>query len=243
MINMIQMECYKLKKQKIFYIILLFVGVISIMSSISAIQLDSQLNGKTQFTVMFHDISMLFVCAIFAAIYIGNDFNNRTIQSQIASGHSREKIVIAKLFVFMIAAQMILILYPVIGAITVTISRGWGTIVSYQEINYIILLLAEAMILNIGTSSYFVLFAFLCRDIPKTICLSMAFPIIFSIVKESIEKIPLVGYLIKLMSISQIGQIGVMNISGILILILSSIITLLINFFIAKTIIGKAEIK
>lgn len=87
------------------------------------------------------------------------------------------------------ATQMIMILYPVIGAITVTINRGWGVAVSYQEIKDIILTLIESLALNIGTSSYFVLFAFICRDIPKTICLSAAFPIVFSIIKPFIAAI------------------------------------------------------
>ncbi|RKJ53346.1 hypothetical protein D7X25_12635, partial [bacterium 1XD42-8] len=107
----------------------------------------------------------------------------------------------------MMATQMIMILYPVIGAITV--NRGWGVAVSYQEIKDIILTLIESLVLNIGTSSYFVLFAFICRDIPKTICLSAAFPIVFSIIKPFIAAISFVGYFIDLMSISQIGNIGI----------------------------------
>ena len=74
MINMIKMEFYKLRRQKIFYIILLFVGVIAVMSSISAMSLNINLNGKTQYVEMFQDVSMLFACAIFVAMYIGNDF-------------------------------------------------------------------------------------------------------------------------------------------------------------------------
>ena len=53
MINMIKMEFYKLRRQKIFYIILLFVGVIAVMSSISAMSLNINLNGKTQYVESF----------------------------------------------------------------------------------------------------------------------------------------------------------------------------------------------
>ena len=243
MINMIKMEFYKLRRQKIFYIILLFVGVIAVMSSISAMSLNINLNGKTQYVEMFQDVSMLFACAIFVAMYIGNDFNNRTIQHQVASGHSRKDIIIAKLLGFMMAAQMIMILYPVIGAITVTINRGWGVAVSYQEIKYIILTLIESIVLNIGTSSYFVLFAFICRDIPKTICLSAAFPIIFSIIKPFIAAIPLVGNFIDLMSISQIGNIGITTAKQLGIILLSSSVTLLLNLFVMKIVFYKAEMK
>lgn len=141
------------------------------------------------------------------------------------------------------AAQMIMILYPVIGAITVTINRGWGVAVSYQEIKYIILTLIESIVLNIGTSSYFVLFAFICRDIPKTICLSAAFPIIFSIIKPFIAAIPIVGNFIDLMSISQIGNIGITTAKQLGIILLSSSVTLLLNLFVMKIVFYKAEMK
>jgi ABC-2 type transport system permease protein len=240
---MIKMEFYKLRKQRIFYVILLFVGVISVMSSISAMSLDVNLNGKTQYVEMFHDVSMLFACAVFVALYIGNDFNSRTIQYQVASGHSRKDIIIAKLLGFMVASQMIIILYPVIGAITVTINRGWDVSVSCQEIKYIILTLIESIVLNIGTSSYFVLFAFVCRDITKTICLSVAFPIVLSIIKPFIAIIPILRYLIDLMSISQIGNIGITSVKQLVIILLSSTITLLIDFFIMTAVFYKAELK
>lgn len=130
MINMVKLEIYKLKKLNLFKILLLFVIAISALSALSALTLTGgsgdSLTGKLQFAGNFHDIVMLLVNAIFAGIYIGSDFSNRTIQSQISRGQTRKNIVLSKTISIILAANVIIVLYPTIGAAVVTLKNRWG---------------------------------------------------------------------------------------------------------------------
>lgn len=249
MINLIKLEFYKLRKQSIFKIILIAVIIISAFSAYSEIRLmtaDGLLgSGKTGFANAFQDIFMLFVSAIFAGFYIGSDFSNKTIQSQLSQGHSRFEVLISKALVFFVGTSMIMLLYPITVSLIHTYQYGWGEPFTPVSLFYILRVAFFGVILNIGTTSVFVLIAFLCRDIPKTICFCLAFPVLFSAVSSTLGSIPVIGKVINFTTLAQLTNIIGDTIPPITILtlFLSAAITVIIVISISNYLFAKAEIR
>lgn len=167
MYNLIKTELYKLKRQKLFIILFLIVIAISSFSTFSEINLVTPTNpvtGKESFANAFQDIFMLFVIAIFAGFYIGSDFSNRTIQTELSRGHKRTDIIFAKAFVYSLGASVLMLLYPITVCIIHTINFGWGEAFSISSILYFLRVTLLGSILNIGTACIYVCFAF-CVEI------------------------------------------------------------------------------
>lgn len=250
MYNLIKAELYKLKRQKLFIVLFLIVIALSSFSAFSEINLittpTNPIMGKDSFANAFQDIFMLFVIAVFAGFYIGSDFSNRTIQAELSRGHKRADIVYAKAFVYSLSASALMLLYPTTVCIIHTITFGWGEVFNISSILYLFRITLLGSILNTGTACIYLCFAFLCRDIPKTICVCFAFPILFSAINSTIGKsIPIIGTILDYSTLSQLKYIVIdrFSIESLFPVILSACITILITITISNYFFSKAEIK
>lgn len=250
MYNLIRTEFYKLKRQKLFIVLLFIVIAISSFSAFSEINLISTpttpVTGKDSFANAFQDISMLFVIAVFAGFYIGLDFSNRTIQAELSKGHKRIDIIFAKSFVYSLGASILMLLYPITVCIIHTVNFGWGEVFSISSILYLLRIILLGSILNIGTACIYVCFAFLCRDISKTICICFAFPILFSVISGTIGKyFPIIGSILDYSTLSQLKYIvnDRLFILSLFPVILSTCVTAVITLTIGSYFFEKAEIK
>lgn len=250
MLNLVKMEVYKLKRQKLMIILFAAVIAISAFSAFSQINLlttpDNPVTGKMSFANAFQDIFMLFIIAVFAGFYIGSDFSNRTIQAELSRGHKRLEIILSKSFVFSIGASLIMLLYPVTVCFIHSIKFGWGESFGIQSVLYIFRTALLGSILNIGTASIYVCLAFLCRDIPKTICVCFAFPVIFSAISSTIGKqIPIVGKLLDYSTLSQLKYIvsEKLILSSLTSAVFSTCITIMIALSLCSYLFSKAEVK
>ena len=211
------------------------VMAISAFSAYSEINLLTEpgnpVRGRDSFANAFQDIFMLFVIAAFSGFYIGSDFSNRTIQAELSKGHRRLDIIFSKAFVFCISAGFIMLLYPVTVCLIHTIKFGWGDLFNMQEVLYLLRVSFLGIVLNIGTASIYVCFAF---------------PILFSIIDSTIgKKIDLVGRLFEYSTLSQLKYIvnDNLSISTILIVFLSSCITIFISITLSGYFFSNTEIK
>ena len=250
MLNLIKLEFYKLKKQNIFKILLLAVIAVSAFSAFSEMRIlatEGLLGGgRTSYANAFQDIFMLLISAIFAGFYIGSDFSNKTIHSQLSQGHSRLDIVISKTLVFFIGTSIIMMLYPITVALINTVKFGWGEPFTIISVFYILRVAVLGVILNIGTTSIFVLIAFLCRDIPKTICISLAFPVLFSALSSTLgNMVPGILKIINFTTLSQLKNIvgDTISTSTIITVLLSAGITVIVIISLSNLLFAKAEIK
>ncbi|WP_185966712.1 MULTISPECIES: ABC transporter permease subunit [Clostridium] len=249
-LNLFKLELYKLKKQKTLKVLLLLVILLSVLSAFSEIRILAEQgvssSGKLSYEKAFQDIFMYFVCAVFAGLYIGADFSNRTIQSYLSSGHSRISIIIAKSLGFFMGTTIIMLLYPITVTIINTIKFGWGEPFTFLSFCYILRVALLGSILNIGTNSVFVLFAFIFKDIPKTICASLLFPILFSFFQSLIgDVIPILKSVINVTTLAQLKNISIATISyqQIFVIFLSFLIITIITLSLTYIIFDKAEIK
>lgn len=243
--NLLKMEWYKLRKQRAFKVLLLVVVGLAIFSALAEGDLMLSDSGKMGLANAFADIFMLLPGAVFAGFYFGGDFAHKTIQTLLAQGYSRSQVLWAKTIVFWVGISIMLLLYPLITVVVKTIEFGWGEAFTMASVGYILRVLILGSILNLGTTSVFILIAFLCRDIPKTICFCLAFPVVFSGFSATVGQwVPMIGKLIGWSTLAQLQEITAANLSftDVLLALLSAGVTMLVMLFLSQMLFAKAEI-
>lgn len=108
---------------------------------------------------------LYFLTIIFSALFVGNDFGGRTLQSYINAGHRRGKILFAKLVVHQIACMVILsfplLLHSIIGTF---VTKG-----ALASIGIVVMVIASQFAMCL--LPFF--FAFIFRDIGKSMAVPM----------------------------------------------------------------------
>lgn len=98
MLNLLNTEFYKLFHSRYFWGIVAFNLFLS-----SVLLLDSIGETSSLFFASLYNVPILFFLAIvFSALFVGNDFGQRTLQSYIIAGHNRGQILLAKLIAYQI---------------------------------------------------------------------------------------------------------------------------------------------
>lgn len=174
MLNLIQMELYKLRHNKSFYTILFIVGVFS--SLFSVFLLDSkpqEIFAKDVLSITFKDLPLsTLLSATFAGLFIGSEFTNKTITHEIISGHSRFSVIISKTMSFFIGTIAIILIYPLVCIFILMIVRGWGEPFTYNSFLTALRITTLGLIVNLSNMSICVLLAFILRDVGKTMGVS-----------------------------------------------------------------------
>lgn len=165
MLNLLNAEFYKLFHSRYFWGIMAFNLFLS-----SALLLDSI--GETSnlfFASLYNAPILYFLAIVFSALFVGNDFGQRTLQSYINAGHKRGQILRVKLLVYQIACMTILALPLLVHGLIdglflkktlVSISGNLNTAFAVTVSLFAMCLLP-----------FF--FAFLFRDIGKTLTVPM----------------------------------------------------------------------
>ena len=95
MINLIKIEWHRLVKLRILPVLLLLAVYFSYIildklfgNSIDAVKFLS--SGQATFANSFSTNTTIFGPVILAGYFLGSDFNQRTLQQQVANGHTRK---------------------------------------------------------------------------------------------------------------------------------------------------------
>lgn len=162
--KLIKAELYKLRKS-IYYKALLIGTMLYALMDIYAYYtgLYHPLNGVKEliYSFLFWQRCLL-LCGILAGVFIGGDFDNRILHSQIAVGNSRRNIFISKILAYWIACIVITLIYQSVDVIGVTYLFGSGLQGSFYE--FLLLMRMEAVYLIIFSGfvsiSIFIAFVF-----------------------------------------------------------------------------------
>lgn len=157
MSNLLKAEFYKLFHSWYFW----GIGLFNLLLS-SVLLLDSVGETSNLFFASIYNMPILyFLTIIFSALFVGNDFGRRTLQSYINAGHRRGKILFAKLVVHQIACMVILsfplLLHSIIGTF---VTKG-----ALASIGIVVMVIASCLL------PFF--FAFIFRDIGKSMAVPM----------------------------------------------------------------------
>lgn len=128
--KLLKMEIYELRHDYISFLmvaITLFFGVFSASDYINDNYLNLTQGGYQVFISMLYDsIALIIITSVFASVLVGKSFSNRTISLKITSGNNRRSVFLSKVISILIIATTAMQVFPISGAITMTIKYGWN---------------------------------------------------------------------------------------------------------------------
>ena len=135
MCRLIKAEFFKLGKSNYFKALLIGTILYALMDIYSYFAgLYHPSNGVKE---LFHSFLFwqrcLLLCGILAGVFVGGDFDNRILHSQIAVGNSRRDIFLAKAFAYWIACIIVTMVYQSVDIIGMTCLFGFGTNITFYE--------------------------------------------------------------------------------------------------------------
>lgn len=166
MINLLKAEFYKLIHHRSFWGITFFsflLGSILLLDSISITK--NVLNASLYNTPLLY-----FLVIVFVAVFIGEDFENHTINCFVNAGHNRKYIFLAKVISYLTASIVILSLPLIIhGLIDIVIST---------DKNFLVTAFIEKITIILVTICAMAMLPLMCTFIFKSIGKGLAVPMI-----------------------------------------------------------------
>lgn len=174
--RLIKMEVYELTHD---YICLLMIGI-TFFGGIflgSGYLDDPYFNlpkgGYEVFILMLYDSTALIILmSVFTALLMGKSFSNRTISLRVMSGDSRKNIFLSKVFSILIISTISMLMFPILGALTVTIKYGWNVPILQSIITLFKIIICTAL-LDFGIFSVIIFLGVIFRDTVRTVTVSV----------------------------------------------------------------------
>lgn len=168
MFNLIKCEFMKLKKSiafKVVFAIICFYGTMMTVTNIIQVTPVTPTSGVGAFLFALAEQSsiIIIVGAVMAGIFICADFENRTLQTAIACGHSRMTLLISKALAYFLAMAVIMVPYPVIMSVCMSIHNGFGTPITFDILLKLLASLLSIILVNIVALSVCVFLAFMIK--------------------------------------------------------------------------------
>lgn len=124
--NLIKSEWFKLRKSLGFKI-LLAGTVISTSTILILLAMGSAGTGSQLMAIGFsYVLHHAFVGFLFAAVFWCNEFSNRTFALSLLCGHSRRKVFLAKVVVFLFGLLLLFGVYVGLTTVYASVSNGFG---------------------------------------------------------------------------------------------------------------------
>ncbi|OPJ60020.1 ABC transporter permease [Clostridium oryzae] len=166
--NLLKCEMYKLWHNRSFWVMLLFSIVLE-----SLMILDSHVVALTSglFYASLYNMPLLYLLiTIFAALFVGEDFVNRTLHSFISAGHRRGAVMVAKMVTYLVASVLILLVPLIIDGFAGTFaSLKFANVSAMKMLSDCLVVLFS--ILAMGMLP--LLASFFFRDVGKTLLIPM----------------------------------------------------------------------
>ncbi|MDR1775410.1 MAG: hypothetical protein LBS17_02985 [Actinomycetes bacterium] len=183
-------EFYHLRRSRWFHIMLVADVLISIVFVFAAKDAHP-LPGRTVLRSALIDLPlMMMLCAIFAGLYIGPAFTNKTVARAITAGHSRTRVMLAKCIVYLIATAVILLVYPLLSSGMACARAGWGVTITWGECISVARVIALAVLLNAAVCMLFAFLSFMLQDTGKAIGTSVVVYLLLTILATPRPALP-----------------------------------------------------
>lgn len=126
--NQMKVEFYKLKRTGMMYVAaaLYFIMGAALPIKVVNMHMIENLDIYYFFHDSVQDVSLVFLTALFVAWFIGQDFNNRVFQHEIAGGYSRFSIIISRVIPVALASVVMHVIYILGEVITAGFLTGFS---------------------------------------------------------------------------------------------------------------------
>lgn len=160
MSNILKSELYKLKYSKELKLVLLLISILGVITMYFHGNPTGRENILDETGAMFS----LGCCAIFAGMFIGNEFSKRTIFHLIVSGHSRFSIILSKFIAYLAGCSIIIIFSFIINGGIYTIFYGWGIPFNKSEYIFLITYILINLLFSLCIASIVFIVPIIIRD-------------------------------------------------------------------------------
>lgn len=184
MSNLIKGEWYKLRKSRYFFgwiFLAVTFGMLLTQMWIEDREMNPTFNdviknGAMSIQYAYERISMgCFLFALFGAMFIVNDFNNRNLGRSFSYGFNRSKLILSKLTVYILFSLFLEFIYTTVLVIYASNKYGFCEKINANFILYLFSVLVSLILFSIATISIIAAVAIVTRSFFITLIL----PIIF----------------------------------------------------------------
>ncbi len=156
MSNLIRGEFYKLKKSKCF-IGMMFLWALFSMMIVYCLIKDAHVNSRMCGVLGIEEFLRLqiffnFLYAIFAGMFISNDFSNNTINRTFTYGYSRSEVILSKIIVYVLSSLLLEIVAAVIIGILFTTMYGFNNLSGINIQLYLVRMIFVSILCIIASS-------------------------------------------------------------------------------------------
>lgn len=215
MYNMITAEFYKIKKStsfKVLFIILFCAGLLMVMLSkgLTAALTDMnngeaflQTGSETFYQAITDSGLYLIFGAIFASLYIGAEFEHRTLQNALTGGVSRITFLAAKAVGFYAALFLLMLPYMFTFTAGTTLLYGFGMELSLAAAGNMLLTFLTCYASYASLTGLVILLAFLLKKTGAVVALGLC---IFILIPSILEMIAMIfPAMKKLLALTPLG--------------------------------------
>lgn len=236
--RLIKAEFLKLSKSLGYKILLLCTFGFSVMMGLFAMDVETgSPDGVTAYLSMLSDAGMYMgLTAIFAAIFVCNEFSNRTFSMSLFSGCPRWRVLLSKVIVFLIGLMPVVFLEPLMSGIMVSINKGGGDLDAGIWID-----IFQATFLFILGNVAIGGFSFMLAIIIKNIVGSIGAGLGLMLGMQMLDMIPQTTALAKLTLMYQVGLLPQPESTGMFIAVTA--VTLVVTLAASALIFEKTELK
>lgn len=166
--KLLHIEWYKLVRDKIYWILLAVIVLVNLII----------LSGGQQFSlsgysflknIMQKEIITIMMASIYGGLFVGRDFEDCTLYHEITAGKSRIQVLSAKITVFLLALNGLILIFPMLAIIYCTLKNGWGIPFTAGMEFYLLFVFIALLLLNCAIGMISMLAAVCFRDVGRTI--------------------------------------------------------------------------
>ena len=198
--GLIKAEWYKLRHNKLFYILLIvvacvsafYVGVVKFLESNPLAQgeavavgdvFDFPAAGQSGVFMIGELSTMLSIClAAFIGLFVAADFGHGTIHHALALGKKRTAVFFSKLFSAGVATAAFLLTATAVSTAGLTLLFDFGTLPFGEYFRQLLCVLSLQLLLHFTYAILFCLIAFLSRSAGQAILISTGYILASSVV-------------------------------------------------------------
>lgn len=242
MINLLKTDLYKLRKSTLFYGLVIFMVIVALAMTAINSSLDMQGKDALSFSIQFTQM-MVGIIPLTFGISIVKDFTSGYIKDSVAYGYSRTKIFLSNIITFTIGLVIILLIFPVVCTLIITVINGYGEVVTIDLAMKLLRMLLLMILVIVAIATIAALIAFVTRS--NAIVLLSIMVINFIVQAGSIATNKVIKDIYENMIFYQINLISLPDISSsqIIKVVMVSVLTMLASILVGVYLFEKTDIK
>ncbi|MDR1640474.1 MAG: ABC transporter permease [Clostridiales bacterium] len=240
MLKQIRAEFLKLRKSSGFLTIAVVMLVIAGFMSRLYMSAADPVTGYEAFkrAITTVELQILFV-GIFAAVFICDEFQNRTIGASVYGGNGRLSVVIAKLVAFFSGVLVVAAVFLAIIIITLSIVNGFGEELTTSTTLWLCQAVFLYLLGCVAMASFSAMISYIAKSVLETaiFCIGLTYGVVFVAMRgpENIGKLTFIWHMAKIQNLA--------GTSGMFLSVAVFLATILVTGYAAYAVFKRTDLK